>query len=59
MIVKFHASIGLSNCYHEEDIEIDDDDIKDMSESQLNEFLDEELEGWVQNFMDMSWSIEE
>lgn len=58
MKVRFYLGIGLNNCDQEEVVEIDDSEVINMNEKKLEEYLDEQLNDWAANYLDLNWSIE-
>jgi hypothetical protein len=59
MKVKLFLSIGYSGANHEDVIDIPDEDVKGMTDEELEKYLSNTWQEWANNFIDGTYSIME
>lgn len=54
-LFKFTLGIGFAGAQHEDECEIDDDELEDLSESQREDLIQEYWQDWANNHIDGGW----
>jgi hypothetical protein len=60
--IEFYAGLGFVRGNREEIVTLrglglDEEDFEEMSESDIEEFLNEQFEIWLSNYLDSGWNI--
>jgi len=58
MKVKAYLSIGYSNADQEETIDIDDSEIEGMTEKERDEYINEVVQCWADNYIEVGWNLD-
>jgi hypothetical protein len=57
MKVKFSVGVGFVNCVKTHTVTIPDDDIEGLDQAGIERMLDNELDDWMQNYIEAYWEI--
>lgn len=50
---KFNLSIGCSTAMETDEMEIDDEELKGLSEEEREKYIQDRLEEWASNYIEM------
>jgi hypothetical protein len=59
--MKIKATLGIGFCKadRETEIDIDDDELEGMTEEEQNEYINETVQTWADNYIDIGWEKED
>lgn len=60
--IEFYASLGFVRGDREKtttlrELGLDEEEFEEMSESDIEEFLNEEFESWLSNYLNSGWHV--
>ena len=56
MKVKAYLCIGYANADRDETVEIDDEELEDMTEDEKNAFISECVQDWADEYIEVGWN---
>jgi len=56
MKIKATLSIGFCQAIRETKIEINDEELKDMTEEEKEEYIQETVNAWADNYIEINWN---
>ena len=54
--IRFSIKPKWENNYITDDLEIDDSELKGMTDEERSEYIDDEVKEWAFNYIDIFWS---
>lgn len=57
--IKAELSIGYSTAKRTTVIEIDDAELEGMTEDEKEDYINEEVQNWAENYIETWWNVEE
>lgn len=59
MKIKARLGIGFCGADRKTEINIDDEEIEGMTEEEQNEYINDTVQAWADNYIDIGWEREE
>jgi hypothetical protein len=59
MKIKATLSIGFCTANRKTEIEIDDEELEDLSEEEKDKVINEYVQNWAENYIETYWEIKE
>jgi hypothetical protein len=57
MKINVSLGIGFAGAIREDEIEIDDSEIEGMNKEEKEDFIEECVQDWANNYIDIGWGI--
>jgi len=57
MIVKAHLNVGFVGAEHEAEIEIDDEEVENLSDMERDVLIEQEVMIWVNRHLNIDWEV--